>query len=303
LSLAFLFPGQGSRGLLAGLDLAASTPAGQALLDRACAAADVPCARLRDRGGRALERTEVLQPVLTAVALAAHGALVDTGIAPAFVLGHSLGEIAAWSAAGCISAGDAVDVAALRGKLMAREALLHPGGMLAIAGGEDAAAKALALAGAKGAEIAAWNAPDEVVFAGPEEALSAIAATLPSRRLAVAGAWHGASMAGAVEDLRAALCRVPRRAPTARILGGDGDEPARHDDIPDLLAGQLVRPVRFGRALAYAWAEGVRVFVTAGPGVVLRALVRKNLGAEARVHTTEDAADLARTITSLGSPS
>ncbi len=302
MSLAFLFPGQGSRGLEAGLDLAASTPSGRALLDRACAAADVPFARLRDRGGRALERTEVLQPVLTAVALAAHGALAGAGITPAFVIGQSLGEIAAWSAAGAVSAEDAVDVAALRGRLMAREAHRRPGGMIAIAGGEDAAARALALAGAKGAEIAAWNAPDEVVVAGPEEALTAIAAALPSRRLPVAGAWHGASMAGAVEELRAALRGVPRRAPAARIVCGDGDEPAQADDLPDLLAAQLVRPARFGRALAHASAEGARDFVTAGPGAVLRSLVRKNLRAEARVHTTEGAADLARTIASLRSP-
>ncbi len=175
--------------------------------------------------------------------------------------------------------------------------------MLAIAGGEAAAAQALALAGAGGAEIAAWNAPDEVVIAGPEGALAAVAAALPSRRLAVAGAWHGASMAGAVEELRAALRALPRRAPVARFLDGDGDESAHPDDLPDHLAERLVRPVHFTRALARAAALGVDTFVTAGPGAVLRALVRRNLGASGRgaprVHTTEDAADLARTVAAL----
>jgi acyl transferase domain-containing protein len=295
-SVALLFPGQGSRGVLAGLDLAEASAPGRALVERACAAADVGPARLRERGGRALERTEVLQPVLTAITLAVHSAL---GVVPAAVLGHSLGEIAAWAAVGGIAVEDAVDVAAVRGRLMAREAAKEPGGLVAL-GSDEAVREALALGA--GTAVAAWNAPDEVVVSGPEASLRAITANLPARRLPVAGAWHGPLMAGAVEELRAALERLPRSTPSARMIGDDGDV-VPPDVVPDRLAEALVRPVRFGRALATLGALGVDVFVTVGPGAVLRGLVRKNLGSSARVLTTEDAADLGRTLAALQSAS
>ena len=73
--IAALFPGQGSSGLLAGIALAASMERGRALLERAAEAADLPLTKITAHGGRALERTEILQPVLVAVALAAFAAL------------------------------------------------------------------------------------------------------------------------------------------------------------------------------------------------------------------------------------
>ena len=87
MSVAFLFPGQGSRGLLAGLDLALRTEGGRALVERACAACDVAPSQLGERNGRVLERTAVLQPVLTAMSLAVHEMLVADGLAADFVFG------------------------------------------------------------------------------------------------------------------------------------------------------------------------------------------------------------------------
>jgi len=181
----------------------------------------------------------------------------------------------------------------------AQEAVLRPLHMRAVTA-TGAVREALALGA--GTAVAAWNAPDEVVVSGPEASLRAITANLPARRLPVAGAWHGPLMAGAVEELRAALERLPRSTPSARMIGDDGDV-VPPDVVPDRLAEALVRPVRFGRALATLGALGVDVFVTVGPGAVLRGLVRKNLGSSARVLTTEDAADLGRTLAALQSAS
>jgi acyl transferase domain-containing protein len=267
-------------------------------VDRACAGAGLPAARLDEHGGRALERTAVLQPVLTAIALAVHQRLLDAGISGRYVLGHSLGELAAWCAMGAISPEDAIEAAALRGRLMQREAARRAGGMVAIVGGEEEVSRALALAPA--VCIAGWNSPDEVVLAGPEDALLAISRALPSRRLAVGGAWHSPAMAGAVEELRAALRRVPRSAPSALFVSNTDGDVAPPDTIADRLADQLVRPARFAAALTRLHALGVRTFVTVGPGAVVRGLLRKNL--EARALGTDDAADLSRTLESL-SPS
>jgi [acyl-carrier-protein] S-malonyltransferase len=297
---ALLFPGQGARGMLLTLDLATSFAAGRALLDRAAAAAGLTRAGLAERGGRALERTAVLQPVLTAIALAAHHRLASAGVSAEVIAGHSLGEIAAWSATGAVAPEDAVDVAALRGRLMEREAARRPGGLLALLDGAAATVEhALALGRARGEiEVGAVNAPDEVVLTGDEVSLRAVAGALPCRRLPVAGAWHGPAMRGAVEELREALRGLPRRpARAAFVSNRHGAIVEREDEIPDLLAEQIARPVQWARALATIAAREPPALVTVGPGAVLRGLVRKAPGLErARVLGTEDEGDLARTL-------
>src|SRR4029079_19562693 len=80
LKIALLFPGQAPKHLLPVVVDTAADPAGRALLDHAAAAAQVPYSRRVGRGVRALDRTEILQPVLTAVALHAATALLDAGI-------------------------------------------------------------------------------------------------------------------------------------------------------------------------------------------------------------------------------
>jgi [acyl-carrier-protein] S-malonyltransferase len=248
---------------------------------------------LTARGGRALEETRVLQPALTAVALAAHARLAEAGVRADVVAGHSLGEIAAWSAAGCVAKEDAIAIAALRGRLMDREAARHPGGLLALLDGTEATVRA---ALALGVTVGAINAPDEVVLTGDDAALRAVAAAFRARRLAVTGAWHGPAMAGAVEELRAALRAVKQRPSGAAFVSNrDGAVVADTGAIPDRLAEQIARPVEWTRALATIATRAPDLWITVGPGAVLRGLVRKSIQ-HARVLGTEDAGDLARTI-------
>jgi [acyl-carrier-protein] S-malonyltransferase len=301
LKIALLFPGQAPKHLLSAVADTASDPAGRALLDRAAAAAQVPYSRLLERGGRALDRTEILQPVLTAVALHAARALLDAGIVAHAVAGHSLGELAAWSAAGALTPDDAVDLAALRGRLMAREADRSPGGLLALLDGSDAAiARAFAAGSPHGhLAIAAWNAPDEIVLTGAPAALAAAAAVVPARPIPVAGAWHSPAMAGAVEELRRALHSAPRSPLACPLVANRDGRVAAEDTIADLLAEQLTHPICWTRTLETLSELGITDHVTAGPGAVLRGLLRKCRGADTRVHGTEDAADRRRTLAAL----
>ncbi|WP_437993953.1 ACP S-malonyltransferase [Sorangium sp. So ce145] len=308
MTVALLFPGQGSKGVLAGLELATSFAEGRSLVERAAAAAGVAIEQIAAQGGRALDRTEVLQPVLTAIALAAHRRLRAAGVRARAVAGHSLGEIAAWCAAGAIAPEDAVEIAALRGRLMAREAARRPGGLLALLDGTETAVRAaIAIGKKRGAiDVGAVNAPDEVVLTGDDAALRAVAAALPSRRLPVAGAWHGPAMAGAVEELRTALHALPRRPLEAAFVSNrDGAvlDADRAGEIPDRLADQIACPVEWARSLATLADRGVNDFITVSPGAVLRGLARKSAAlTRARVHGTEDARDLARTLEALGGP-
>ncbi len=301
MKIALLFPGQSPKHLLPAVLDAAADPAGQALLDRAAFAAQVPCSRLLDHGGRALDRTEVLQPVLTAVALHAARALLDAGIVPSAVAGHSLGELAAWCVAGALAPEDAIDLAALRGRLMAREASLSPGGLLALLDGSDAAIQRAIAAGSPHGSIAiaAWNAPDEIVLTGDNAALAAAGAVVLSRRIPVVGAWHSPAMGGAVEELRRALHAVPRRALACPLIANRDGRVAAPDAIPDHLAEQLTHPVCWTRTLETLSSLGITDHVTAGPGAGLRGLSRKCQGESTRVHGTEDAAGRRRTLAAL----
>lgn len=295
MKVAFLFPGQGARNVLQGAALARTWPDGAKLLSLATTV------DFEAHAGRALERTEVLQPVLAAISLSIRRALLRAGVVPSVVLGHSLGEVPAFAAAGVISDEAAVKLASLRGALMAREAEKHPGGLVAFPSLE-AANRALGIGspsprpprgeGERWLQLAALNAPDEVVVSGPDEALRGIGGV----RVPVSGAWHSDAMAGAVDELRAALRALDlhdAKVPLIRNLDG-----ALGHSL-DTLADQLTKPVHFTAALQTAVSQGVDTFVTVGPGAVLRGLVRKNLGTSVRVLTTENASDFERTARDL----
>jgi trans-AT polyketide synthase/acyltransferase/oxidoreductase domain-containing protein len=101
-------------------------------------------------------------------------------------------------------------------------------------------------------------------------------------------------MAGAVSELGAALARIPRRPGQARWVANRDGQVADERLIPELLAGQLVRPIRWVAALRTLEASGCRRFVAVGPGKMLRALVRRTLGAGIAVEVVESLRDVER---------
>lgn len=298
---AFLAPGQGSRDLAHVIEFVQTRARGKYWLEIAAEVADLPLSRWLERGGRHLETTEVLQPVLTAISLALADELSSLGIRPAFVAGHSLGEMAAWAIAGCISYSDAIHLAALRGRLMAREARLNPGGLLALVEKTDLE-NALRIGRSAGwVEFGAENAPDEMVLSGNDAALRAIALVCPSRRLSVAGPWHSSAMKDAVAEFQAALTKVDRHPAQAKIvLNADGHVVQNEETIPDALARQLTCPVRWSTTLETLHRAGVSDFVTLGPGAIMRSLVRKNLGNDVRVWNTDSDVSLRSLVEARG---
>lgn len=294
---AFLFGGQGTEVPRMGLALAAELPEAAALLRHAGELAGVDAQQVLESGGPAFARTSVIQPLLTAVGLGAAAALAERGIAPAFVAGHSLGEIAAWSAAGAFDARTAITIAAGRGAAMEREAALHPGGMIAIVGHDEAAVRELVRLGSAAGSvvIAAHNAATEWTLSGDRAALDVIASRTAVTRLPVAGAWHSPAMTGAVLDVRDAV-RPVRRTAVQVVCNRTGEVAPEDADIAELLAGQLVRPVQWVQTLATLAAAGVTEYVVLGPSKLLRSLVQKS-HPRARVvgvETPGDVRELAR---------
>jgi [acyl-carrier-protein] S-malonyltransferase len=300
--IAFLFAGQGTEAPRMGLDLAERVPTAAALLRRAGEVARVDALRLLATGGAAFRRTSVIQPLIAAVGLGAAAALARAGIEPAMVGGHSLGELAAWSTAGAMSPELAVELAGVRGRLMEREAALHPGGMLALSGCDQRrVAEAVAHGQRCGAAVlAAHNAPDDWTVSGEESALAAIAAGHPSTRLPVGGAWHSPAMAGAVAELAEAMRAVrPARPSIPWIVNRTGAIATGAEDPAELVAGQLVRPVQWVRTMAALVHERITHVVTLGPSKLMRSLVRKNIGDRARLVSVERFDDVERALREL----
>lgn len=299
--VALLLPGQGTVFAHGTLDLIRHSATAQALLDRACVGTGVDLVQILARDGGAGASTAVQQPLITAVCLGLFAQIADAGVAADVVAGHSLGELAAWSAAGGISPEQAVDLAVIRGRLMGRQAARYPGAMAVVKDG-PAIADVLAVGGAHGRiHIAAYNAPEEWVITGDRAAIDAVARSFPVVLLpAMEGAWHSEHMVGAVAEYRRALAAATRSPLGARLICNHTGRPvADGAAVPELLAVQLTHPIRWVRTLHAAQEVGVDAFVTIGPGKVLRSFIRKTLGRRARVLATENRSALARTIEEL----
>src|SRR5277367_6747847 len=118
-SVAFLFPGQGSQAVGMGRELAAMYPVAQQTFDEADAALGYKLSQLCFEGPEdQLKLTEITQPAILTVSIAAWRVLQSKGIAPSYLAGHSLGEYSAQVAAGTLSFADAVQAVRNRGKYM-----------------------------------------------------------------------------------------------------------------------------------------------------------------------------------------
>lgn len=301
-TVALLFPGQGAEQPGMGLWAASRSRAAEDLLALAGRLVGVDARDVLRRGDPRLRRTEVLQPLMTAVCLAIHEVLVAAGVTGRWVAGHSLGELAAWSAAGGIVARDAVMLAVQRGRAMGAEARARPGAMLALTGCNEAElGRALAMGRSRGVvALAAHNAPDEWVVSGERPPLQAIAAAFPSTWLPTSGAWHSPLMQGAVAALSSAFAELELRPTRVAMVCAQYGRIVSDGEIRAALVGQLTEPVRWASCIETLVEHGMTHAITVGPGKQLRGLMRRNAPG-VRVLGTESVEDLERIIEELAS--
>jgi [acyl-carrier-protein] S-malonyltransferase len=227
-----------------------------------------------------LVRTDVQQPALVATSLAVLAALRTRGIAPDYVVGHSVGEFAAIAAANSIDTGSALALVRERGLAMAEAARESDGTMAAILGLDDEIVEELC-SEIEGVWPANYNCPGQIVVSGEEEAVEELigrASLLGAKRtvrLKVSGAFHSPLVAKAAERLKPAVDKVRFADPMAPFMSTVTAkiEPAQR--MAGLLVEQITAPVKFTQAAHGLVKEGVKTFVEVGPGNVLSGLVKR----------------------------
>jgi [acyl-carrier-protein] S-malonyltransferase len=297
--IAFLFPGQGSQYVGMGLELAHAVPEAKRVFERADDVCDKPISRLCFEGPmEELTLTVNLQPAITAVSLACIAALPEARIRPVFSAGHSLGEYAALTSAGVLAPEDALRLVNRRGELMHRDASKNPGAMAAVMGLElHAVEEIVRQAAERGVlAIANHNTAEQVVITGEKKPLT-LATRLAKEQggkaipLKVSGAWHSPLMEHAVEDFRVFLNDIPFSRPVSPVLfNATSEEESEPDRIRDIMARQLVSPVKWYDIMVKMIDEGVNAFVEIGPKKVLSGLLKKILPEDhdAKIYNLED---------------
>lgn len=230
---------------------------------------------------RAGDGTKWAQPAIFCAALAGWEQL-KADLDPATMAGHSLGEIAALTAANALSAEDGLRLVAARGRFMQEAAEeTGDGSMMAVrARGDESRAAIDAVAAAVGLSIANDNAPDQLVLSGSIDALERGEAELKERgvrakRLPVAGAFHSPLMEPAVPRFREVVAAVEIATPDRTVYSCVTAEP--FEDIPAQLVAAITNPVRWTDVLRALQGAGANRFVETGPGKVLSGLVGKTL--------------------------
>ncbi len=279
--LAFTFPGQGSQ--KPGMGQPWMDHPSWELVDEASDACGRDVAKLLlDADADELKLPRNTQLATFMLSMVVLDAIERTGLEPAIVAGHSLGEYTALTAVGAIDFADAVNLVSTRGEAMQDAADLNPGTMVALLGIEDDDADAACRRADGDAWVANYNAPGQIVIAGEAGALEragVAAKELGCKRvmpLAVGGAFHTPYMAPARDRLRAALASARLTDLTVPVVANiDARAHVLAADWATLLSAQLVSPVRWKQSVQTMADTGISTFIELGPGSVLTGMAKR----------------------------
>lgn len=285
MSLALIFPGQGSQSVGMAVDLAARFPAARDTLREADEVLGFPLSSLMAGGpDEELRATVNAQPALLTHSVAALRVLGERAESATVTAGHSLGEFSAHVAAGTLTFEDALRAVRLRGERMYEAGLSRPGTMAALLGLEaDMVAEVCGRVTAGICVPANFNSSGQVVvsgdLAGIDEALELAteAGAKKALKLNVSGAFHSPLMEAAAEELAEHLATVEFRDPKMPIVANATVELVHTGErARELLIEQLTAPVRWEETIGAMVDTGVDHFYEVGPGKVLTGLNKRN---------------------------
>jgi len=290
MSMAFVFPGQGSQEVGMGKALADAFAAAREVFEEIDDALGQNLSKLMFEGpDDELRLTENAQPALMAVSmavmrtLAAEGGFSLDGKVD-YVAGHSLGEYSALAAAGAFGLGDTARLLKTRGRAMQEAVPVGEGAMAALLGLDLDAARDVAEAAAQGevCQAANDNAPGQVVVSGHATAVERaleIAKEKGAKRailLPVSAPFHCSLMAPAADVMAEALEKTEINAPVVPLVANvTAESVADPDTIRRQLVQQVTGAVRWRESVLFMKDKGVDKLVEAGAGKVLSGLARR----------------------------
>jgi [acyl-carrier-protein] S-malonyltransferase len=290
MSLAFIFPGQGSQAVGMGKALADAFGAARLVFEEVDAALGETLTRVIWEGpAQTLMLTENAQPALMAVSLAAMRVLeteagVDLARDARFVAGHSLGEYSALAAAGALSIADTARLLRIRGRAMQKAVPVGTGAMAALLGLDFEQAVTVAGEAARDqvCQAANDNGGGQVVVSGDKAAVERAVELAKARgakramMLPVSAPFHCTLMQPAADAMAAALAGVAVKSPVVPLVANVLARPIRDPaDIVDALVAQVTGTVRWRDSIAFMADAGVTQFYEVGAGKVLSGLVRR----------------------------
>ena len=279
---AYVFPGQGAQFVGMGKDLYESNARAKELFGKANEILGYRITDIMFEGTEEdLKQTKVTQPAVFLHSVIT--ALCMDDFKPDMVVGHSLGEFSALTAAGALSFEDGLRLVYARAVAMQKACEAAPSTMAAIIGMPDEVIEKVCAEVSKEGSVvvpANYNSPGQVVISGNVEAVKEACAKLKeagAKRalpLAVGGAFHSPLMEMARVELAAAIEKSPVAAPVCPVYQNVDAKP--HTDpveIKENLLKQLTSPVRWTQSVKNMIADGMTEFVECGPGQVLTGLI------------------------------
>jgi len=310
--IAFLFPGQGSQVVGMGKELAANYPVARQTFEEADEALRYKLSQLCfDGPEEKLKLTEITQPAILTVSVAAFRVLRERGPKPDFVAGHSLGEYSAHISAGTLAFADAVRAVRNRGQYMQEAVPLGVGAMAAVLGMPLDKVAEICREAAQGevCQPANINSPEQIVISGHAHAVER-AIKLATERgakkavsLPVSAPFHCALMQPAQNRLAVDLEQLNFQNPAYPVVCNvDALSVVDADAARAALIRQVTGSVQWDPSIRLLIEKGVNLFVEVGPGKVLWGLMRQ-IDRSKTCFTVGDEASLQKTLSQFSGTS
>ncbi|HYM75238.1 MAG TPA: ACP S-malonyltransferase [Candidatus Dormibacteraeota bacterium] len=310
-SIALIFPGQGSQAAGMGKDLAEKYPEARQIFEAADDALGYNLSKLCFEGPEdVLRMTEITQPAILTVSVAALRVLESRIPKPSFVAGHSLGEYSAHVASGTFSFADAVRTVRNRGKYMQEAVPVGVGAMAAILGMDLGKVTGVCADAAQG-EVCApanINSPEQVVISGNTAAVERAAKLADERGakraklLPVSAPFHCSLMKPAQDRLEEDLKNLKMQKPVYPVACNVDAELVTDDQRAlDTLLRQVTGSVKWDQCMRLLIAQGALTFIEVGPGKVLSGLMRQIDRTRTSLNVADEAS-LVKTVESLSKP-
>ncbi len=286
MSLAFVFPGQGSQSVGMLKDLAADfSQVGETFAEASDALGYDLWSVVQEGPAEKLNSTDVTQPAMLVSGVATWRVWQEKGGAtPVVMAGHSLGEYTALVCAGSLDFVDAVKLVAQRGQFMMEAVPAGTGAMAAILGLDDDTVREVCQQAADGSVLEAvnYNSPGQVVVAGHKDAVARVTVLAKERgakralELPVSVPSHCALMQPAADNLADVLAGIAFKTPSIPVINNvDVTTASDEAAIRDALKRQLFSPVRWVETVEKMAADGIDTIIECGPGKVLTGLNKR----------------------------